>query len=512
MAENNGNLTTLRIAEEETLGVLPTSRVWREREPNSYGDFGGNFSMTRRKPITHDRQHKRGEVSDSTPGLGYSEDLTPNNMQFLMQGFLAADAREPAQTAPLNGTSVTISGASGSEFTASAGLGIFSAGDLVLGVGFSEEENNIVHEVSAATSTALTLTSPVTAETPPSTASLVLVGHALDSGEASLSVTAASVILSFSSVDPTTFNFTAGEWICVGGDSAITAFSETGANAPFYGRIKQVTSSSIVFDKTSGTQATDAGTGKTIHLYRGTVIKNEDDCSLIKMRSYTAERVYGCGVNAEAEYTAGCVANQLTLNVPQPAEDAKVTCDFTFTAASSYERTAAEGLVSAEANTVLIDALNEGAFKPGVNVYANKLALIDESTLNPSPLVAYSSDCSVVINNNLSANKAIETFGHSSMTFGEFVVSGTINAYWTDVAATRAVRKNSAATWHTILTRLNTAVIFDMPEIGLGNGRAEVAANAAMKIPLEPSAGKSSFGHTLLVVFMPYVPAALVAN
>src|SRR5690349_19574410 len=104
MDHPSGNITGLFEAQETSLGVLPGTPIWKEREPNSYGDFGATYAMTTRKPITHDRQHRKGEVSDNSPAVNFNEDLTLTNMIEPMQAFLLADAHEKPSSAPLNGT------------------------------------------------------------------------------------------------------------------------------------------------------------------------------------------------------------------------------------------------------------------------------------------------------------------------------------------------------------------------------------------------------------------------
>lgn len=516
MDSQSGNLTGLFVAEEETLGVLPgvdgADAVWYEREPNSYADFGGNFAMTTRKPITHDRQHPKGDVSDNNPTSGYNEDLTLTNMERPMQGFLYADAREKPSSDPINGTrrAITAVTAADDKYTATAGMGVFKVGHIVLAEGFGVPDNNGINVVTAFTATTLLMASPLEDEAaPPAAARLTAVGFQFGAGIASLVLTDDSLFLDTGAIDATTLGLTPGEWIGVGGDDTITRFADAGNNAPFYARISEVTVEGIRFDKTTGVQATNAGAGKTIQIFFGTVVRNEDDCNLIKARSYTMERQYGCGDGSvEADYVAGASANQLTITVPQPAADAKVTVDLAYIATRSFERNAAEGLLDG----TRVAALNEPCFKPGLDVYQHKLAVIDETTLNPTGLVAYNSEASIVINNNLAGNKAIETFGNASMNIGEFTVTGTLNSYWTSVEATRKVRQGADLTWHLILTKAKHAVIFDIASLGLGNGRASVEANNPVKLPLDQAAGKGKFGYTLLVTFLRYAPAVLMAQ
>jgi hypothetical protein len=169
-------------------------------------------------------------------------------------------------------------------------------------------------------------------------------------------------------------------------------------------------------------------------------------------------------------------------------------------------------VLTAAGGATIRGALNEPCFKPGLDVYQHRLAVIDETTLNPTPLIAFNSEATVVINNNLGGNKAIETFGNASINVGEFDVTGSQTSYWTSVAAARKVRQGADLTWHLILTKASKAVILDIASLGLGSARATVEANAPVRLPLDKAAGKGKFGYTLLTTFLRYVPAALVAQ
>ena len=512
MDHQSGNITGLFIAEEATLGALPAQPVWVEREPNSYADFGGNYAMTTRKPITHDRQYRKGEVSDNNPTAGWNEDLTPNNLVPLMQGFLYADAREKPTTKTINGsgTERVITGVTATDYTAAAGMGVFVAGAIVLATGFTDPNNNGINVVTASASGTVTMASPLEVEAGPvAGAVLRTVGHQFASGDVALTLTDASVVLTSAAFDMSTLGLTLGEFIFVGGDSTTTRFADSGDNAPFYGRVIEIDPDFIRLDETTGVQAANAGTGKTLQIFFGTVVRNEEDCDLMKQRSWHMERQYGCGTGfAGADYVAGAVPNQITVTVPTPGADAKVTLDFGFIATRSFERDAVEGILAGDR----IDSLNEPAYKPGIDVYRNRFAVIDPVTLNPLPLVAYNQDMTLVVNNNAAGNKAIETFGNFSVNVGELGVTGSATSYWNGVEVTRRVRQGADINWNLILTKKNTAIVFEIASLGFGNGRANVAANTPVTLPLDTAAGKGQFGYTLLTTFLHYVPAVGMAN
>lgn len=515
----SGNLTGLYLAEEASLKVLPgtegTDAIWYEREPNSYGDFGGEYAMTARNPITHDRQRRKGAVTDVDPSGGWNEDLTANNFPWLMQGFLFADAREKASTQPLNGTQRAITGvtAANDQYAAAAGMTMFVAGHLVFASGFAVAANNGLKQVSASAAGNVTVSEALTDEAaPPSAAKLQAVGFQFGSDTMSLDAAADNLRLLSSTTDLTTLGFSIGEWIIVGGDATATQFAASGNNAPFYARISAIVAGAITFDKTTGVQVDDPGTGKTIRVFfPNRIVRNEEDCTLIKMRSYTMERQYGCGAGqVEADYITGSVPNEMTINIPTPGADAKVNIDVAFVGMGVSERSQAEGVLAG----TRVSTLDEGFFSTGLNVYQNKIAIVDPLTLNPSALVSYLSEATITVTNNIGGNKAIGNFGNFSANIGSFDVGGSSTGYWVlgqGATINRAIRNSTDATWHTILTKQNAAVVFDMPLVSLGGGRPAVEANTPVTIPLETTAAKGPAGYTLMTCFFPYVPTVAVA-
>lgn len=89
----DSNVTGLRYQEERSIGVAEPNNPWLALEPNSYDDFGGEFTTVARNPINAGRQRQKGVLVDLDATGGIQNDLTQDNLQDVMQGFMFADFR-----------------------------------------------------------------------------------------------------------------------------------------------------------------------------------------------------------------------------------------------------------------------------------------------------------------------------------------------------------------------------------------------------------------------------------
>jgi hypothetical protein len=89
----DSNVTGLRYQEESSIGVANSNNPWLALEPNSYDDFGGEFTTVARNPINAGRQRQKGVLVDLDATGGFQNDLTQDNLQDILQGYMFADLR-----------------------------------------------------------------------------------------------------------------------------------------------------------------------------------------------------------------------------------------------------------------------------------------------------------------------------------------------------------------------------------------------------------------------------------
>lgn len=494
----DSNVTGLRYAEEASLRTLPGTPVFHPLEPNSYSDFGGQISTIARNPINPSRQRKKGVTTDLDASGGFNQDLTLNNTTRILQGFFFADIREKKTTAPMNSAATPITGVTTSNdtYAAASGLTGFLAGHLVLATGFGVTANNGLKSVASdSTATALVVNEEVEDETPPAAAKVEAVGFEFPEGDVSIALNGALVRLVSSGTDLTTLGLIPGEWVFVGGDSSASRFE----NNQGFARIGTVAAGHLEFDKVSWTpQAETAATGE-IRIFFGNVLKNEDDPSLIKRRTYHVERTLGQDANGMmSEYLVGAVPNEMTLNVAQAD---KVNIDLTFVAVDNEQRTGTQGLKSG--TRPALDPAD--AFNTSSDFSRIKLASVTANA-SPDPLFAFATEMTLTINNNVTPNKAIGVLGAFDTSAGTFEVGGSMTAYFANVNAVKAVRDNADITMDIIMLKRNAGMLFDIPLLSLGDGRLSVEQDQAITLPLETNAAESVFRHTLLFQSFSYLP------
>lgn len=503
MNKIDSNVTGLAYAEELTLKVLPgvdgADAVWRGLEPNSYSDLGGEITNVARNPINASRQRQKGTVTDLDASGGFNSDFTQTNMQRLLQGFFFADAREKPSTAPLNGSQIVVASINGANgFTAAAGLGVFKVGHLVLASNLGEVANNGIAQVSAVAAGVVTVTKVLIAEAaPPAAAKFEAVGFQFPATDVSLVATATSIKMVSAATNLTTLGLTPGEWIFIGGDTAGTALAN---NVPGYGRIKSISATTIEFSETTFAATSEPGTGKTLRIFFGIVIRNEKEPSLIKRRSYQIERQLGQDDDGtQAEYLLGAIPNEFTLNVPQAD---KLNCDLTYVAMDNEFRTGAEDVK--EGSRIAIPG--EEAYNTSSDIYRLRMNIVDPTEINNASLFGYVTEMTLAINNNVSPSKAVAVLGAFDATAGDFEFSGSVTAYFTTVAAVRAVRNNADVSINIIAASNNAGFAIDAPLVGLGGGRLNVEKDAAIMLPLEAAGAENALGYTALATFFPYLP------
>lgn len=500
----DSNVTALNIAEEESIRVLPATPDWYELEPNSYSDFGSQVKTVARKPITASRSRRKGSVVDLDASGGINQDMTFSNLWRTLQGFMFADVREKPTLSPMNGAALTLSGVfATADNYAGTGIGDtpvgFMAGHIILASGFTEAANNGVKVIdSIAGANSIVIGVGLANETPPAEATLKAVGYQFASATLNVTVTGSLVSLdrASGSFDFTTLDLVPGEWIFIGGDSSTLRF----ANNQGFARVGAVTASSISLDKVDFTAASETGTGKTIQIFFGTVLKNEDDPANIVRRTYQLERQLGEDDNGTmSEYLVGSVANELTLSVPQGD---KVTMDLTFVAIDNEQRDGTTGVKSGNRHAQVA----EEAYNTAVDFSRIKLGMVDTTDSNVTALFAYAMEMNIMVKNNASPNKAIGVLGGFDVSVGTFEVDGNLNVYFANMDAVTAVRNSSDVTLDVIVVKDNAGYAIDIPLLGLGDGRLNVELDKPIMLPLETAAAESSFGHTLLLSRFDYLP------
>ena len=532
------NATELRIAKEQSIGVLPSSPVWHEGEPNSYSDFGGELTLVARNPINAGRQRKKGVITDLDASGGFNQDLTFNNLSFLWPGVLLSARQEQPKFGGLFGD--TIDDVDGTTDDAFDATGIdaagFVVGHLILASGFGETANNGLHVVTTVATDTVEVASALTDETPPADATIQVVGFEMGTGEADFAAASGSIgprlVRASGTIDFTDFNLLPGQFVYIGGDATVNQFTAAHNNGWF--RIKSVTATAIEFDKSSGgangttEPVNETGTGKAIRVFIGDNTRNVSTLSAeYDPATYHLERALGKidPVNfpaaIQSEIVKGAMLNEFSLNIAQAD---KITIDYTFIGIDNEQR---DGLTAVQRGSG-VDELRLSDNVGGVAVRAEATAYNTSSdfsrirlaTVNavsdtaPTPLFAYATEVTLSITNNATPDKAIGRLGAFDITPGTIEIGGSMEVYFGDVNATKAVRNNADVTLDMAIVKdfvengvsRKAGIVFDIPLIALGDGRLNVEQDQPIKLPLAIEAAEGSTGHTIMICEFPYLP------
>lgn len=495
-----------------TINAIGTGPVeWFNLEPNEYSDFGAEITTTERNTINPSRQKQKGVVTDLDASGGFQQDLTQNNTQRIMQGFMFADAREKATTSPIKlpyatRTTASLSNNGVVDFSGTI-ASQFRVNDLIQIRNANENPNNRVGiTVSIDDADTITLNDTGNLVTENNSDIIVeAVGHQFSAGATGIVLNQGTMTLTNALDDFTLLGLTPGEWIFLGGDLEEHKFSN---NAPGFARVVSVDTDALVIDMvTWPSPQTEAATaGKSIRIYFGTVIRNEKEPELIKCRSYHVERTLGRdSFGTQAEYLKGAVPNEITFNF---AATEKLTIDMSFVALDNELRNGTEGTKAGDHYAPPF----EDAYNTTSNIYQMAIYVHDDTFVTPGSLFGYVEEGELTINNNVSGLKAIGVLGSFAPNVGNFDVAGELQIYFATVEAVRAVRNNADVGFNVIGTKDNGGFVFDIPLLSLGNGRNEVEVDTPIMLPLEKMGAENEGGYTLMTTWFPYLPNAAMDN
>lgn len=513
----DSNVSGTRICEALASGLLdvPANQRWLEMEPNSFNDFGGEITTTPRTPINPSRQRKPGLPTDQNAGGTITSDVTQANMQELLQGFFYADYRRKGEF-NVTGTPVAITVASADNSYAATGIhSPFRAGDLVLVSGAGVAANNGLKNVATAASNKITVTQTLVNEAANASIKVVAVGFQFASGDATITVSGGYPVLGATAKDLTQLGLTPGEWFYLGGDSAATRFNTAAVRG--WCRVRSVTATAIVIDKTDAAFVTDNGSGKTIQIFVPRALKNETGTA-IKRRRYWIERTLGAPDDAQptreqAEYIEAAVPNRLSITA-ETANKLVAELQYVGNTTSVIDEVVAGAntLLSKVSGAVRVPVVEADAFNTSSDFSRIRIAVHTEGTSAPTPLFTYNERLELVIDNGNQPSKALGVFGAFDYAAGDFSVEGNITAYFGNVAAINTVKNGARVTFDFALAKSNAGLVFDLPLVVLGSARANVEKDTAIKMPLTmPAATAKSIAaaldHTLMLCVFDYLPS-----
>lgn len=508
-ASISGNATSTNYAEEllASPGIL-SAGPWFGMEPNTFQDFGASISKVARAPIVSNRQRPKGTITDLDVKAGFNTDLTQRNITRLLQGFFFADILEKPATQPINGTQVPITSVditAGNHYNAAANMPVFLVNQLVNAKGFANAGNNGLKLVSARTATILTTTTAgeVVEAAPPSVAQIEAVGYQYAAGDLVLTIVNGQVVLTSTAIDPTTLGLNIGEWIWIGGDGAGNQFVN---NAPFIARVASVNAAAKTIALDFGFKAivADAGAAKTIQIFFGKFLVNQNTLALIKARSYSIERQLGNdGAGIQAEYALGCYANELTVNMPS---NNKSSVDMSFVGMNVLNNSGAVGIAPGTRNPSPF----ETALNTSHDLVTAFIGIVDNTVFNDTALFGFATDVKLMVKNNVSPNKALGVLGAFGVTVGDFEVSGTMTAYFSTIAAAAAIRANADVSLSLFLASKNSGQVFDMPLLQLGGGLNKVEKDKPIVVDITMDAAKCVNNYTASWTFFEYLPTIAI--
>lgn len=500
------NNTSLSAAEEETLGNLPASPLFRLLEFNTIGNFGATQTTVARSPISRNRQGRKGVVTDLDSGVAFDTDVTLDTLVPYTEAFLFATAVN--QINYFEGNIPTATGYTVPALTAAqvATLRFEASGyaTLMFAHGYLDSANNGLKPLTsqpAENDTELTFDG-LTAAAAKANTSLAVAGIRAQTGDLAIAVTGSTASLTSgnnsatSNIDFTTIGLTVGQFIHIGG--LLPANQFTGSVG--YARVKSIAAAEVILDKLDATVVTATGAGNTVDLLFGRFIRNvPTDSSEFLERSYTMELSYPNLENPNGatmyEYAKGNYCNTLGINLPLTD---KATLSYDFIGTDTPPPTLSRATNAENA----LEPTRTGAFSTTTDCIRMRIAEVDETGMYTD-----FKNLTLTFNNGVTPEKVLCNLGARYMNFGNFQVTIDGQLIFADYRIASAVRENRTVTMDFGLKNDDGGIMFDIPSMTLGGGGKEYPVNQSVLINTTGEAFQDAvLGTSIGVSIFPVLP------
>ena len=480
MSETLAEATGITLAPEVTLKTAPSS-AWVTMQPNP-GGIDGWEPLTKtveRDPLSKFATAEKGDVVGLDVELSLTTDLNKDTVDLTAESIFRCTAQHPGNKSQrvYRPTAVTATG-----YTVAA-LGDLTAGLLVFARGFTTAANNGLKLLAGVSTATEIKTTGLTAEAaPPANATIDVCGVRGVAGD--ITITAGNNLGS-TALNLTTLGLAVGDWITIGGATALSFFATVPARSR--ARITAITAIQLTLERHSWTTAgADTGAGKTIDIGLPSLYRNYtlDSASYKKATLHGEMENLGPGSSGGvATYTYAQGLAPTMWEVTAPIES-KITQMIKFVGLDIPD-------------PVLVGARSAG---PSAAYLPQAANLIDTAsdlkqvrlTDATGSLIGEINNWKFTLNNNIKGKKVQGTLGNVSHLYGKFNPSVSMEAYFTDYNAIKAARDNRALAWDAFVNNDQFAILLDLPNVAIRNPKRTFAANEPVMLSCDSPAFRST--------------------
>lgn len=507
------NGTTLSVAREASLGVLPGAPQWYELEPNGINSWGTTIAKEARSPISQARARRKGVVTDLDSAVEIEADLTLTHLRIFAESFLFSRAvgADAYLTSAATATGYTVPAFSAAQagrlLYSGAGAGAVS---LVYVTGFVNDANNGLKAVTAAhaaAGTELKAAGNVVEAVPADNLVEVQVAG-LRGAAGDLEIDAQGNLIS-TALDFTTTGITPGQTIHVGGlDVAHQFFNEENTG---FARVRIVEPNKLTLDKKDvafvvddGTDTGAGGANLRIDILFGQFVRNVD-VNDVDYREFSNQFELASpnlmpGGLTGYEYSLGNYADSLSLSIPLSGK-ATITMGFI-------------GTDTLKPNTVR--ALNAANAKGGGQTEsfgsASDIARLRAQDVDEAGLTTDFKSATFTLTNNVAGEKVIAKLGPKYLNVGNIEVDVETQVLFTNPDVIERIRCNKTVALDWIMRNGDGGVAFDLPSGTFDGGGREMPANQSVLLNTTFMAHEEEeFDFTCGLSFFPVLPVTACA-